>query len=175
MLGVRSENVQWSAASGELRRVRVPLFSGGGGKGDARAPVGHTCDAGSLSLAQVKAHLSEVVGRVAAGDGDGARHAFGGAGARKIWSRWKRRWPCGRTRPRCGAWPPPRWNSPTVAGNPQRIWPARWRVDVPGEPTRHVLVIAPTARRQLTDQLPEAVAVAAYEFIVGPLLDPPHP
>ncbi|HTZ43369.1 MAG TPA: type II toxin-antitoxin system RelE/ParE family toxin [Jatrophihabitans sp.] len=29
-------------------------------------------------------------------------------------------------------------------------------------------------RRQLTDSLPEAVASAAYEFIVGPLLDNPH-
>jgi mRNA interferase RelE/StbE len=39
---------------------------------------------------------------------------------------------------------------------------------------RHVLAIAPTARRQLTEHLPEAVAAAAYEFIVGPLLDNPH-
>jgi mRNA interferase RelE/StbE len=30
------------------------------------------------------------------------------------------------------------------------------------------------ARRQLTDHLPEAVAAAAYEFIIGPLLDNPH-
>lgn len=39
---------------------------------------------------------------------------------------------------------------------------------------RFELTIAPTARRQLTDKLPEAVASAAYEFIVGPLLDNPH-
>ena len=39
---------------------------------------------------------------------------------------------------------------------------------------RHVLAITPTARRQLTEQLPEAVAAAAYEFIVGPLLDNPY-
>jgi mRNA interferase RelE/StbE len=39
---------------------------------------------------------------------------------------------------------------------------------------RYELVIAPTARRQLTEQLPEAVAFAAYEFIIGPLLDNPH-
>ena len=39
---------------------------------------------------------------------------------------------------------------------------------------RFKLTIAPTARRQLTDKLPEAVALAAYEFIVGPLLDNPH-
>jgi mRNA interferase RelE/StbE len=36
------------------------------------------------------------------------------------------------------------------------------------------LVIAPTARRQLTETLPESVAFAAYEFIVGSLLDNPH-
>jgi len=36
------------------------------------------------------------------------------------------------------------------------------------------LLIAPTARRQLTEQLPEAVAVAAYEFIIGPLLENPR-
>ncbi len=36
------------------------------------------------------------------------------------------------------------------------------------------LIIAPTARRQLTDQLPEPVAFAAYEFIIGPLLENPH-
>jgi len=39
---------------------------------------------------------------------------------------------------------------------------------------RYELVIAPTARRQLTEQRPESVAFAAYEFIVGPLLDNPH-
>lgn len=38
----------------------------------------------------------------------------------------------------------------------------------------HVLAITPTARRQLTDHLPEAVATAAYDFITGPLLDNPH-
>jgi mRNA-degrading endonuclease RelE of RelBE toxin-antitoxin system len=36
------------------------------------------------------------------------------------------------------------------------------------------LVVAPTARRQLSEQLPTAVAFAAYEFIVGPLLENPH-
>jgi mRNA interferase RelE/StbE len=40
--------------------------------------------------------------------------------------------------------------------------------------SRHSLAITPTARRQLTEHLPEAVAAAAYEFIVGPLLDNPH-
>jgi mRNA interferase RelE/StbE len=39
---------------------------------------------------------------------------------------------------------------------------------------RHGLAITPTARRQLTEHLPEAVAAAAYAFIVGPLLDDPH-
>ena len=39
---------------------------------------------------------------------------------------------------------------------------------------RFTLVITPTARRQLTDVLPGAAAFAAYEFIVGPLLDNPH-
>ncbi|MEJ5944943.1 type II toxin-antitoxin system RelE/ParE family toxin [Pseudokineococcus basanitobsidens] len=42
------------------------------------------------------------------------------------------------------------------------------------EDERFSLVITPTARRQLTDVLPEAPAFAAYEFIVGPLLDDPH-
>lgn len=36
------------------------------------------------------------------------------------------------------------------------------------------LLIAPTARRQLTEQLPERIAFAAYEFIVGPLLTNPQ-
>lgn len=39
---------------------------------------------------------------------------------------------------------------------------------------RYRLIIAPTARRQLADALTEAVAFAAHEFIVGPLLDDPH-
>lgn len=36
------------------------------------------------------------------------------------------------------------------------------------------LVITATARRQLAEQLPEAVAFAAHEFINGPLLASPH-
>lgn len=36
------------------------------------------------------------------------------------------------------------------------------------------LVISPTARRQLSETLPEPVAFAAYEFIIGPLLDNPQ-
>ena len=39
---------------------------------------------------------------------------------------------------------------------------------------RFELVISPTARRQLTDKLPESVTFAAYELIIGPLLDNPH-
>lgn len=36
---------------------------------------------------------------------------------------------------------------------------------------RYTLAITPTARRQLAEQLPESVAFAAHEFIVGPLLE----
>ena len=39
---------------------------------------------------------------------------------------------------------------------------------------RYRLVITPTARRQLAEVLPQAVAFAAHEFIVGPLLDNPQ-
>ena len=39
---------------------------------------------------------------------------------------------------------------------------------------RYQLLISPTARRHLAEQLPETVAFAAHEFIVGPLLDNPH-
>ena len=39
---------------------------------------------------------------------------------------------------------------------------------------RYELIIAPTARRQLSERLPESVAFAAYELIVGPLLENPH-
>jgi mRNA-degrading endonuclease RelE of RelBE toxin-antitoxin system len=39
---------------------------------------------------------------------------------------------------------------------------------------RYELIVAPTARRQLAEHLPESVAFAAYEFITGPLLDNPH-
>lgn len=41
-------------------------------------------------------------------------------------------------------------------------------------PARYTLYIAPTARGQLAQHLPEAVAFAAHEFIVGALLDNPH-
>jgi mRNA interferase RelE/StbE len=39
---------------------------------------------------------------------------------------------------------------------------------------RYELIIAPTARKQLAEQLPESVAFAAYEFIIGPLLENPR-
>jgi mRNA-degrading endonuclease RelE of RelBE toxin-antitoxin system len=39
---------------------------------------------------------------------------------------------------------------------------------------RYRLIISPTARRQLAEQLPESVAFATHEFIVGSLLDDPH-
>lgn len=45
-------------------------------------------------------------------------------------------------------------------------------MSAPGD--RYSLTIAPTARRQLAELLPEGVAMAAHEFIVGPLLDNPH-
>lgn len=40
--------------------------------------------------------------------------------------------------------------------------------------SHHALVIAPTARRQLTEKLPESATFAAYAFIIGPLLENPH-
>jgi mRNA interferase RelE/StbE len=40
--------------------------------------------------------------------------------------------------------------------------------------TSYVLRATPTARRALSETLPEAVAVAAYEFITGPLLADPY-
>ena len=42
------------------------------------------------------------------------------------------------------------------------------------QPDRYSLTIAPTARRQLAEVLPEGVAMAAHQFIVGPLLDNQH-
>lgn len=38
----------------------------------------------------------------------------------------------------------------------------------------YALRTTPTVRRALTESLPEAVAAAAYEFIIGPLLREPH-
>jgi mRNA interferase RelE/StbE len=42
------------------------------------------------------------------------------------------------------------------------------------QPQRYRLIVAPTARRQLAESLPEAVASAAYEFVTGPLIDNPY-
>ena len=39
---------------------------------------------------------------------------------------------------------------------------------------RYQLVVSPTARRQLTEHLPDSVAFAAYEFISGPLRENPQ-
>ena len=39
---------------------------------------------------------------------------------------------------------------------------------------RYELIVAPSVRRQLAEELPEAIAFAAFEFIVGPLLDNPQ-
>jgi len=47
-------------------------------------------------------------------------------------------------------------------------------VSLSSQDDRFTLVITPTARRQLTEALPEAVAFAAYAFMTGPLLDDPH-
>lgn len=38
----------------------------------------------------------------------------------------------------------------------------------------YVLRTTPTVRRALSETLPEAVAVAAYEFMTGPLLGDPY-
>lgn len=40
--------------------------------------------------------------------------------------------------------------------------------------TSYSLETTPTVRRMLTERLPEPVAVAAYEFMTGPLLDNPY-
>jgi mRNA-degrading endonuclease RelE of RelBE toxin-antitoxin system len=41
-------------------------------------------------------------------------------------------------------------------------------------PEPYELRTTPTVRRALAERIPEAVAVAAYEFITGPLLRNPH-
>ncbi len=45
---------------------------------------------------------------------------------------------------------------------------------VTGTAARYTLIITPTARRQLAQHLPEAVAFAAHQSIVGALLDNPQ-
>ena len=44
----------------------------------------------------------------------------------------------------------------------------------PGEGEGYDVVLTRTARRALEEQLPEAVAAAAFEFIAGPLRADPH-
>jgi mRNA interferase RelE/StbE len=39
---------------------------------------------------------------------------------------------------------------------------------------RYELLVAPAVRRQLAEVLSESVALAAYRFITGPLLEHPH-
>jgi mRNA-degrading endonuclease RelE of RelBE toxin-antitoxin system len=41
------------------------------------------------------------------------------------------------------------------------------------ESSRYQLAITATARRQLAENLPTSIAFAAYEFIIGPLLENP--
>jgi mRNA interferase RelE/StbE len=43
-----------------------------------------------------------------------------------------------------------------------------------GSPAPYTLRTTPTVRRALGERLPEAVAVAAYEFIAGALVNEPH-
>jgi len=43
-----------------------------------------------------------------------------------------------------------------------------------GAAGRYTLVLSSTARRQLAESLPEAIAFAAHDFIVGPLLENPQ-
>jgi mRNA interferase RelE/StbE len=42
------------------------------------------------------------------------------------------------------------------------------------EPLPYTLRATPTVRRALAETLPEPVAVAAFEFIIGPLLENPY-
>ncbi|MDP3711286.1 MAG: type II toxin-antitoxin system RelE/ParE family toxin [Mycobacteriales bacterium] len=44
----------------------------------------------------------------------------------------------------------------------------------PAEPPPYDLLLAPGARRALTDALPEAAAFAAWEFVSGPLVREPR-
>ncbi len=39
---------------------------------------------------------------------------------------------------------------------------------------RYRLQVVSSARRHLTEDLPESIATAAFEFITGPLLENPH-
>ena len=41
-------------------------------------------------------------------------------------------------------------------------------------PSKYLLTVAPTARKQLAEHLPENIAFAAFEFISHTLLENPH-
>lgn len=43
-----------------------------------------------------------------------------------------------------------------------------------GDPSAYEVQLAPIARRQLAEQLPERVAAACIEFLAGPLAQQPH-
>jgi len=44
----------------------------------------------------------------------------------------------------------------------------------PAPEPRYTLVVTPTVRRQVAEELPESVAAAVLELITGPLLDNPR-
>lgn len=55
-----------------------------------------------------------------------------------------------------------------------RLPPRCVRVNQMPKSSRYELVITATARRQLAESLPTSIAFAAYEFIIGPLLENPQ-
>ena len=57
---------------------------------------------------------------------------------------------------------------------PTRSPPQCVRANKVLESSRYELAITATARRQLAESLPTSVAFAAYEFIIGPLLENPR-
>lgn len=59
----------------------------------------------------------------------------------------------------------------------QSVGPRHEQLDaIGGSATRvtYRIILSPSARRALTDELPEAVAAACFAFIRGPLADNPH-
>lgn len=58
---------------------------------------------------------------------------------------------------------------------PTRLRPQCVRGSQLPERSMYELVITATARRRLTEALPTSIAFAAYEFIIGPLLENPQP
>ncbi len=57
---------------------------------------------------------------------------------------------------------------------PTRSPPQCARVNKVPESSKYGLAITATARRQLAESLPTSVGFAAYEFIIGPLLENPQ-